>query len=148
MPDEHARKLTDPVPPTAYTPEELVFRWADQLEPKLNAALAEAAMARQETAAQSARIDQLQESTQKSDSRLHGYIGKVEQALEDAISQMPAPKLAVPSPAPVRIKVNFYDASGKLLDWVIPGSVTDSQFYPDRAMLARVYSISVELHRG
>lgn len=95
-----------------------------ELEPKLNAALAEAAMARQEAAAQSARLDRAQESGQNSAVRLSERIAGVDRhvgllrdagnqhalaiatlrntidKLEDAVAQMPAPRLSVSNVQP------------------------------------------------
>lgn len=95
-----------------------------ELEKKANAALAEAAMARQEAAAQSARLDRAQESGQNSAVRLSERIAGVDRhvemlrdagnqhaldiatlrntvdKLEAAVAQMPAPRLSVSNVQP------------------------------------------------
>lgn len=219
MPDESAQEReilraalhsTEPELPSQHLRdrvETLAARIVYELEPKLNAALAEAAMARQETAAQSARIDRALEEGQRAadglrseinaaNARAYTHASKMATSLDEsyeercdalskrldaleehrstmardqvaridawelrlrswedtlarvteAVSQMPAPKLAAPTST--RIKVNFYDRAGKLLDWVIPDNHAGVPFYPHREVLQRTHSISVEYSHG
>lgn len=141
MPDEHGKipdlrtaQPADPPPPTAFTLEALAAKWVYEIQPKLNAAVAEAAMARQETAAQSARIDRLHEEIRAATGRAYEHASKMcssldkqlqrleegiagqsairMQSLEDGLNEvrqfilhLPAPKLAVPTPTEERFEL-------------------------------------------
>lgn len=132
MPDEHDNEAHEDAVARAYTrlrkagPQPIVIHeeeaaiWFEELQGRVNAALAEAAIARQETAAQSARIDRAVEIGQSTadrlserimglTTRLETYITNADESgnavlrrlerLEDAIRDLSAPKLAVPTRA-------------------------------------------------